>query len=93
MAVLTGGDRGALGYRVVPAKTRPRGLSTLMLAIVLSLVAVAISLMVVFIAVQAQKKKGHAGHGPSGHAGDASHSGHGEMGCAPDGGCDGGGGD
>ena len=65
-----------------------------MLAIVLSLIAVAVSLMVVFIAVHAQKKKTQAGHGASGHAGDASHSGHGEMGCASDGGgCDSGGGD
>ncbi|CAN7250545.1 hypothetical protein LJR168_001074 [Pseudoxanthomonas sp. LjRoot168] len=62
-----------------------------MLAIVLSLVAVALALMAVFIAVQAQKKKGGAGD----RVNDGGSTTHGDMGCASDsggGGCDGGGG-
>ena len=64
-----------------------------MLAIVLSLVAVAISLIVVFIAVQAKKKGGRAAEGAGESATEPAISTHGDAGCASDGGsCDGGGG-
>lgn len=63
-----------------------------MLAIVLSLPAVAIALMVVFIAVQAKNKGTRAAEGAGESATDPALATHDEAGCASDaGGCDGGG--
>lgn len=63
-----------------------------MLAIVLSLLAVAIALMVVFIAVQAKNKGTRAAEGASESATYPALATHREAGCASDaGGCDGGG--
>ncbi len=63
-----------------------------MLAIVLSLLAVAIALMVVFIAVQAKNKGTRAAEGAGESATDPALATHHEAGCASDaGGCDGGG--
>ena len=63
-----------------------------MLAIVLSLLAVAIALMVVFIAVQAKNKGTRAAEGAGESATDPALGTHREAGCASDaGGCDGGG--
>ena len=63
-----------------------------MLAIVLSLPAVAIALMVVFLAVQAKNKGTRAAEGAGESATDPALATHGEDGCASDaGGCDGGG--
>lgn len=63
-----------------------------MLAIVLSLLAVAIALMVVFIAVQAKNKGTRAAEGASESATYPAFATHREAGCASDaGGCDGGG--
>ncbi|WP_284448781.1 hypothetical protein [Pseudoxanthomonas mexicana] len=63
-----------------------------MLAIVLSLPAVAIALMVVFIAVQAKNKGTRAAEGAGESATDPALATHHEAGCASDaGGCDGGG--
>ncbi|KAF1727950.1 MAG: hypothetical protein MK141_04685 [Pseudoxanthomonas sp.] len=63
-----------------------------MLAIVLSLLAVAIALMVVFIAVQAKNKGTRAAEGAGESASDPALATHREAECASDaGGCDGGG--
>ena len=63
-----------------------------MLAIVLSLPAVAIALMVVFLAVQAKNKGTRAAEGAGESATDPALATHCEAGCASDaGGCDGGG--
>ena len=63
-----------------------------MLAIVLSLLAVAIALMVVFLAVQAKNKGTRAAEGAGESATDPALATHHEAGCASDaGGCDGGG--
>ena len=63
-----------------------------MLAIVLSLLAVAIALMVVFIAVPAQNKGTRAAEGAGESVTDPALATHREAGCASDaGGCDGGG--
>lgn len=63
-----------------------------MLAIVLSLPAVAIALMVVFLAVQAKNKGTRAAEGAGESATDPALATHHEAGCASDaGGCDGGG--
>ena len=63
-----------------------------MLAIVLSLPAVAIALMVVFLAVQAKNKGTRAAEGAGESATDPALATHREARCASDaGGCDGGG--
>ena len=63
-----------------------------MLAIALSLLAVAIALMVAFIAVQAKNKGTRAAEGAGESATDPALATHHEAGCASDaGGCDGGG--
>ena len=63
-----------------------------MLAIVLSLPAVAIALIVVFLAVQAKNKGTRAAEGAGESATDPALATHHEAGCASDaGGCDGGG--
>ena len=63
-----------------------------MLAIVLSLPAVAIALMVVFIAVHAKNKGTRAAEGAGESATDPALATHREAGCASDAdGCDGGG--
>ena len=63
-----------------------------MLAIVLSLLAVAIALMVVFLAVQAKNKGTRAAEGAGESATDPALATHREAGCASyAGGCDGGG--
>ena len=63
-----------------------------MLAIVLSLPAVAIALMVGFLAVQAKNKGTRAAEGAGESATDPALATHREAGCASDaGGCDGGG--
>ena len=63
-----------------------------MLAIVLTLPAVAIALMVVFLAVQAKNKGTRAAEGAGESATDPALAPHREAGCASDaGGCDGGG--
>lgn len=69
MAVLTAGDRGALGYRVAFAKTPMETSASPFIAIAIALLAVAVSLSVVAVAIRSQKRRATSSDGSASDTG------------------------